>query len=272
MINMARIITEQDFKSRMQNILEYMQALPATRVDEADPNGNDATMGGAQDMGGDSSMGDATMGDAMGGGAQDMGGDPSMDDAAMGDAQDMGGDQGVEGLNPQSNETMGDMDANMGDMEDMEDMGDAEEMEDGDEVIDVDALTGYQKRTAKGVGEVSDEIKALKDLILKFQDKVEANNQGLADLQQELEKRIPSQEEKINLRQKQSGPFNKTIEDYWNNDAPKNYSVEDDKDGEDNPRYEIRKSEVDGIDNWNDIARSFDDMAELNNLKNIFGF
>jgi hypothetical protein len=48
--------------------------------------------------------------------------------------------------------------------------------------------------------------------------------------------------------------------------------VEDDNNGEDNMKYQITKSDVDGIDNWNEIARSFDDMAELNSLRNIFDF
>jgi hypothetical protein len=122
----------------------------------------------------------------------------------MGEDPSAMGGEGVEGLNPQADASI----SSEGEMNDVE------SMEDGDEVIDVDELTGYQKRTAKGVGQVSDEIKALKDLIIKFQEKVDANNQGLESLQREIEKRVPSQEEKLSLRNKTSSPFNQGIEDY----------------------------------------------------------
>lgn len=241
MTNMARILTEEQFKKRFMSIMEYTQAMS--------PNINDEILNEE----------DPTGEDEMGGMDPSMGGDPS----AAGMDPSMGG--GVQGLNPQGGE-----EAPAADMP--EDETNVDTMEDGDEVIDVDELTGYQKRTAKGVGEVSDEIKALKDLIIKFQEKVDANNQGLESLQREIEKRVPSQEEKLSLRKKQSSPFSETIEDYWDNNAPENYSVEDDKNGEGNPKYQITKSDIDGFDNWNEIARSFDNMAELNNIKKIFGY
>lgn len=261
---MARILTEQQFTDRFKSILEYTQAMAPSSVNddilmEADPTQEDPN-----------AMGDS-MGDAMG----DMGGmegpaaqspmgnapAPQEDPNAMGEDPAAMGGEGVEGLNPQADAVAP-----------QEGMDDIEDMEDGDEVIDVDELTGYQKRTAKGVGQVSDEIKALKDLIIKFQEKVEANNQGLESLQREIEKRVPSQEEKLSLRKKTSSPFNQGIEDYWENEAPENYSVEDDNNGEGEAKYQITKSDIDGIDNWNEIARSFDDMAELNSLRNIFDF
>lgn len=255
---MARILTEQDFKNRMQSIMEYTQAFAPTKLDEADPTPEqDPAMGDA--MGDMPTGNDMSMGDAMGG---NMGSAPDMQNPTMGDD----GGQGVEGLNPQM-DAAAEMPTDMSDEND-----DIEDMEDGDEVIDVDELTGYQKRTAKGVGQVSDEIKALKDLILQFQEKVEANNQGLSALQKEIEERVPSQEERLSLRKRQSSPFSDSIEDYWKNDAPSNYSIEDDNNGEDNPKYQITKSDIDGISDWNEIAKSFDDMSELNSLKNIFGF
>ena len=180
--------------------------------------------------------------------------DPAEDPMAGGAPADpmAGGEEGAEG-------------------EDNED-DDIESMEDGDEVIDIDALTGYQKKTATGVGKVSDEIKDLKRLIMQFQDKVEANNQGIENLQKELERRAPNAEEKMNLRQTKSGPFTQSIENYWQNNAPDNYSVESDNNGEDNPKYQITKDDIDGISDWGNIAKSFDDMSELNSLRNIFDF
>lgn len=269
---MAKILNEVDYRNRFNLIMEYTQAIAPTRITEADPN---AEQQPADPMaGGDMSMGDAAAG-APQGGMDPMSGADMNDPAAtspMGNAPapqgDMGMDDanaqgGVEGLNPQGGEDM---------PEETPEDDDIEDMEDGDEVIDIDALTGYQKKTAKGVGEVSDEIRDLKDLIMRFQEKVEANNQGIESLQRELERRAPNAEEKMSLRQQKSAPFNQSIEQYWQNDAPDNYSIEDDNNGADEPKYQITKADIDGVTDWNNIAKSFDDMAELNSLKNIFGF
>ena len=233
MTNMAKILTEADYRERFNRIMEYTQAIAPTRlVTEADPAAEDPMAGGADPM--------ADGADPMAGGGAPA--DPMADPMA-------GGTEGEENEDD-----------------------DIETMEDGDEVIDIDALTGYQKKTATGVGKVSDEIKDLKRLIMKFQDKVEANNQGIENLQKELERRAPNAEEKMNLRQTKSGPFTQSIENYWQNSAPDNYSIESDNNGEDNPKYQITKDDIDGISDWGNIAKSFDDMSELNSLRNIFDF
>ena len=241
--------------------------------------------GGAPDagMGGDPMAG----GDPMGAGAAPQGGAP------QGGAAGQQG-QGVDGLNPQAADPMaggGAPDAGMegdpmagGDPmsadapmeegpipgDDAPEDDDIETMEEDDEVIDVDELTSYQQKTAKGVGKISDELKALKELITNFEDKVNANNQGIEDLKRELQKRAPNAEEKITLRKAKSGPFTQNVEDYWENNAPENYKVSS-EDDIDNPKYVITKSDIDGISDWNSISKSFDEMAELNDLRNIFG-
>lgn len=266
---MAKILTEVDYRDRFNRIMEYTQAIAPTRITEADPTMEDPTMGGAPE-GGVPPMGNAPadpmadgmdMGDAAA--SSPMGNAPAPQTGAEVPAE--GGEgQGVEGLNPQGGEEVP--------ADDPAEDEDIENMEEGDEVIDIDSLTGYQKETAKGVGRVSDEIKDLKDLIIRFQEKVEANNQGIESLQRELERRAPNAEEKMSLRQQKSAPFNQSIENYWQNDAPENYSIEDDNNGADSPKYQITKADIDGVTDWNNIAKSFDDMAELNSLKNIFGF
>ena len=263
---MAKIVNEIEYRNRFNSIVEYVQAIAPQKINsgsslsEADPMNNeqpempaDPMMGGMEDpaMGG---MEDPAATSPMGNAPTPQTGAETPDINA----------QGVEGLNPQGGEEIPTED------EPAED--DIETMEDGDEVIDIDSLTGYQKETAKGVGKVSDEIKDLKNLILQFQERVEANNMGIENLQKELEKRSPSAEEKMSLRQQKSGPFTQTIEDYWQNNAPDNYSAEDDNNGENEPKYQITKSDIDGFNDWNSIAKSFDDMAELNSLKNIFDF
>ena len=277
------VLNEQieNYRKRFQTILEYTQVTgtlnEAEPEEQPDPMAGDEmpTMGDASnDMGGDPMAGgapDAGMGaDPTAGGAPDagMGGDPmagGAPDAGMGADPTAGGDsQGVEGLNPEGGE---DTMPEMGD--DAPEDSDIEEMEEDDEVIDVDELTGYQQKTAKGVGKISDELKDLKRLITSFEDKVNANNQGIEDLKRELQKRAPDSEERITLRQAKSGPFTQTIEDYWDNNAPDNYKVSGD-DVVDDPKYVITKNDIDGVSDWNSISKSFDEFAELNDLRNIF--
>ena len=230
------ILNEQidNYRKRFNAILEYTQV--NGMLNEAEP--EDPMAGGAPDAG----MG----GDPMAGGAPDasMGGDPMPGDVLVGEGP-IPGDDAVED-------------------------DDIETMEDDDEVIDVDELTGYQEKTAKGVGKISDELKDLKKLITSFEDKVNANNQGIEDLKRELQKRAPDAEERITLRKAKSGPFTQNVEDYWDNSAPENYRVST-EDKIDTPKYVITKSDIDGISDWNSISKSFDEMAELNDLRNIFG-
>lgn len=270
---MAKILTEEDFKNRYKVIMEYTQAIAPTRITEADPAAEQPGAAPADPMAGDPAMGGGQApADPMAGGGMDMG-DPAAT-SPMGNAPAPqtgaevpadGGQGGAEGFNPQGGEEA----PAEGEGSEADDF---EAMEEGDEVIDIDALTGYQKETAKGVGRMSDELKALKDLIMQFQEKVDANNQGIEDMRKELEKRAPNAQEKMSLRQQKSAPFNQSIEDYWQNVAPENYSVEDDNNGTDDPKYQITKADIDGISDWNNIAKSFDEMAEMNSLRNIFGF
>lgn len=271
-----------NYRNRFQAILEYTQVMGTLNEaePEEDPAAGGQTMGdAAADMGGADPMGGGAP-DPMGGGAPMGGmdpaaGGPTMGDAAadMGGADPMGGgapQQGVEGFNPQGGEDPmagGEPAPEEGD--DAPENDDIEDMEEDDEVIDVDDLTGYQQKTAKGVGKISDELKDLKRLITSFEDKVNANNQGIEDLRRELQKRAPDAQERITLRQAKSGPFTQTVEDYWENNAPENYSVSG-EDAVDDPKYVITKADIDGVTDWNSISKSFDEMAEFNDLRNIF--
>ena len=285
----------EQYRKKVLRIMEYTQVgAPINEAGPDDEQGNtpadpgmggapaDPGMGGAPadpGMGGapaDPSMGGAPADPSMGGAPADpsMGGapaDPSMGgapaDPSMGGAPadpSMGG--GVPGLNPQG----ADMDATSMPGDDIPEDDDIEPMESDDEVIDVDELTGYQKKTAQGVGELSQQLKQLGALIKKFEEKVDANNAGIENLKAELEKRAPSAEEKMNLRMKKSAPFDQSIEDYWQNHAPENYSVEDDNNGKDDDRYKITKSDIDAIGDWGNISKSLDNWREANDLTAIF--
>lgn len=296
---MKQIVNEEleRYKKRFQTIMEFTQATGDSDIlAEAEPEDGGDTLGAAADamggadpmaggdpMGGGNPMGGADPmagGDPMGGGNPMGGADPMAGGDPMGGGNPMGGadpnaqgGQGVEGLNPQGGEE-GAPQPDLGvsapeEGDDAPEEDDVEEMEEDDEVIDVDDLTKYQKKTAKGVGKISDELKDLKRLINSFEDMVNANNQGIENLRRELEKRAPNPEERINLRKTKSGPFTQNVEDYWEKDAPENYKVTSDDDIK-NPKYVITKSDIDGINDWNSISKSFDEMAELNDLRNIF--
>ena len=268
---MGRINEVAEYKKRFQSILEYTQMsglLPEAETEEPSNDmpspdggmGEDPMAGGAPEGGMGAPMGE----NPMAGGAPEGGMDDGMGEDPMAGGAPEDSEQGVEGLNPNMD---GDDMPEAGD--DAPEDDDVEEMEDDDEVIDVDQLTGYQRKTAQGVGKISDEIKDLKKLIMLFQDKVEANQIGIDNLKKEIEKRAPNAEEKITLRQQKSGPFTQTIEGYWEDNAPENYKVSSD-DEVDNPKYTITKSDVDGITDWNNISKSFDELADLNDLRNIF--
>lgn len=252
-----------EYRKRFQQILEYVDV--SSLLNEAEPeddmNAEPDPMAGGEPVPMDNQM---PAGDPMAG-APDAGMGNAPNDISA-DTQD---GQGVEGLNPQGGEE--EMPTPESDMEEGDDVleDDIDTMEEGDEVIDVDDLTGYQRKTAKGVGKISDELKDLKRLISSFEDKVNANNQGIEDLKKELAKRAPNAEERITMRQTKSGPFTQTVEDYWENNAPDNYKVTS-RDEIDNPKYVITKSDIDGITDWNSISKSFDEMAEFNDLRNIF--
>ena len=90
-------------------------------------------------------------------------------------------------------------------------------------------------------------------------------------LKAELEKRNPTPVEKMSLRAKNSYPFNVSPDEYWDEkQQTSNYSPDDDNNGVDDPQYQITKSDIDDISDWNSIAKSLDD--ENIPLKDMFGF
>ena len=82
-----------------------------------------------------------------------------------------------------------------------------EEPEEEDDVIDVDDLTKAQEKTndkvnsvGKDLGKVDTRIEKLLGAIETLQGMFDKNNQEIADLKSEFEKRNPTQTEKLNLR------------------------------------------------------------------------
>lgn len=278
-------ILSEDVK-RYQQILEYVSFGGSLSEEGEDPNA-DPNAGGAP-MGGDpNAMGGAPGGDpnAMGGDPNAMGGDPN---AAGGDPNAMGGDPnaaggGVEGFDPQGgdpNAAGGDPNA-MGDPNSMGDpnamggdptaMG-GEQPGPDDNVIEIDDLTNAQEETNTAVRDLSDKFDKLLGIVDKFDRFIEKNDEEIASLKKELEKRNPTPIEKLDLRTvNDSYPFNVRPNDYWKDkEATSNYRVGGDT--EEVPvQYDLHQSDVDDVRNWKEIADSLDDSS-LSDLTKFFNF
>ena len=236
-----------------------------------DPMGGDGAPGGNPMGGGDPMGGGAPGGDPMGGGApggapgeDPMGGDP-MGGGAPGGApgeDPMGG--GAPGSDPMGGDPMGGM----------EEGGEQEE----DDVIDVDDLTDAQEKVndkvnsvGRDLGNVDKKIGKLIGAIETLQNMFNQNNEKIEDLKRQIEKRNPTQTEKLNLRSIDSYPFVDKPTDYWaKKTANSNYSVYGDNDEPTTQEYVITNNDVDDFTE-RDIEDSFSISDELDqNIKKIF--
>ena len=229
-------------------------------------------MGGGA-PGGDPMGGGAPGGDPMGGGAPggDMGG--GMPPAPGGDmgGEAPGGPDG--GMPPGGEDPMGGgPDMGMDPMEESE-------PEEEDDVIDVDDLTDAQEEVndkvnslGRDLGNVDKKIGKLIGAIDVLQSMFDKNNEKIEDLKKEIEKRNPTQTEKLNLRSIDSYPFSQKPTDYWSKKtADSNYSVYADNDEPTTQEYVITNNDVDDFTE-REIADSFSIADELDqNIKKIFG-
>lgn len=229
--------------------------------------GMNSPMGGGGAPGGPDAQGGQ---DPMGGGGMPEGPDGQMPDPNggmpggpddMGNADPMGG-----GMPPGPD---------MGDIGGM----DEEEPKEDENVIDVDDLTKAQEKTndkvnsvGKDLGKVDSRIEKLLGAIETLQTMFDKNNQEIADLRTEFEKRNPTQTEKLNLRSLDSYPFKVKPTDYWADKAENsNYSAYADNQEPTTNEYVITNNDVDDF-NEREIADSFSIPDEIDvNIKKIFG-
>lgn len=195
-----------------------------------------------------------------------MGGDPNMVSNANGGA-DMGTDMSG-AMDSQNN--MGGEDPNMEDFDEpqTEDDVETEEMEADDEVIDVDELTQSQEATEYKIDGVDDRLAKIYALAQKFADQLEKNEESINALKTEFEKRNPTEEERLNIRSQSSYPYSETPKGYWAEKMKENphYNVMYDNEvapSEEEKRFEIKKSDIDGL-NMKEIADSLDIDQNLN--------
>ena len=261
--------------------------------DDDDMMGQDKPKGGPDDDG----FGGMNGSDApQGGGMSGMGEGPQQDDNGMGGRPQDGGIQGMggngpqgglggdpmqQGGAPQGGEEPTAMDGSA-DSDDGfppsgdDDMGDDEhDAEEEDDVIDVDDITNAQEKmndkvntVGQDLGKVDTRIEKLLGAIDKLKDMFDRNNDEIADLKREFEKRNPTQTEKLNLRSLDSYPFNVKPTDYWADKATNgNYEVYSDN----SEPTEITNTDVDDY-NDREIADSFSIDDDLNqDIRKIFG-
>ena len=239
--------------------------------------GGDSTMGGDPAMGGDSAMG----GDPAMGGDSAMGGDPSMGgDPAMGGDPSMSGDpsmgggpnggQGAEGFNPEG----GDPNMGLDGMGRQDSMNGGDTMQTDDEVIDVDDLTKSQEKAEEKIDKMNAKFEklmgAVETLIKQNKERERQEAESAAQMKAELEKRIPTPQQRLTMRSTKSAPYSMTPNEYMNNYAPENYSDADDNNGADDMQYQITKDDIDRFTDYDSIANDLD--IEHQGLRDILGF
>lgn len=151
----------------------------------------------------------------------------------------------------------------------------------GDEVIDIDDLTKSQEDSDAKITDLSgkfDKLASFMDNIENYIKKNESNIDSLrgdiSSLTGEIEKRNPTDLEKLEMRAKDSYPFNVKPDDYWKEkEKTSNYVTGGDTDEENDREYTITQGDVQSATDWKSIADSLNKNTNLNpNLSNIFKY
>lgn len=154
------------------------------------------------------------------------------------------------------------MDAPEADMDGMDGMGPGPdgpgngnpEVGPDDSVVDISDLTkkqsrmaGRQKAMLADIDGIGDKITRLYDVLGKVTDILDANDAKIDRLAKELDDRMPTNKEKMNVRLNAGGnPFSQKPEEYWRKfqDVNHHYDVTANNDA---PQYQIRKSDITGF-------------------------
>lgn len=132
-----------------------------------------------------------------------------------------------------------------------------------DESVDLDVtelVKGSQEAKAS-----ADEANAKIERLLGMVDKLEGQLSSMGQisakidgLEKELEKRVPTPDEKIELRSMDSYPYNIKLSDFWadRKDSPYDAGQNDDEDKDEEGNYVLTQDDVDNFD-ANNIKQSF---------------
>ena len=141
-----------------------------------------------------------------------------------------------------------------------------------DEVIDVDDLTQSQETTEYKLDGVDDKLTKLIDIVSKFSQAIEDNDEKINDLKKEIEERNLTQQERLNIRSMNGSPYNVSPQDYWSEQNARNpqYNVIADNDVDPDKEDEIYTITDDDIKNFNkdEIEKSINNFPK--NLEDYF--
>lgn len=205
---------------------------------------------------------------SMAGGAAPA--DPMAGGAAPAPGADPNAAQGVPGFDPQPQGNDEDPNATAEESFDEATPDNAQQGGEDEEVIDVDELVDGQKRNEEAIDKLTDKFEQFLEKFSEFQGELQSNAAFMANLESEFQKRNPTSVEKLTMRSLQSKPFQETPEEYMANDAPENYSPEDDKNGVGEPRYTITRDDVRNATDYSSIAKTLRDN-ENSTLKTLLG-
>lgn len=229
---------------------EMQQDMPQ---DGGMPDPNQTGMGGTPDM--------------MGGGEAPMDNQGQMTPPGGDMGNDMGGDEQPQGQEDAAPE-----------LPPVDDIPEEPTEADDEEVIDVDQLTDAQQKTfdkvnsvGRDLGKTDSRIEKLIGAIDKMKDMIDQSNTEIEDLKKEIEKRNPTQTEKLNLRSLDSYPFNVKPSDFWSEkEKNSNYSAYADNDEPTQDEYVITNNDVDDLSE-RDIEQSFVPKELIQDVNRIFG-
>lgn len=139
--------------------------------------------------------------------------------------------------------------------------------QEGDEVIDVDDLTQAQEASEEKIDDVNNKLQSLIDFTSKFIQAIDNNDKKIDALKDELERRNPSQEEKLEIRSQAGVPYTESPQEFWVDKmrSNPNYNVSFDnggtKDGEEE-EFTITDSDIKGADDRT-VSKTFDIPKKL---------
>ena len=135
-----------------------------------------------------------------------------------------------------------------------------------DEVLDVDDLTNSQEAAEYKIDGVDDKLSKLLTIASKFAKAIEDNDNKINDLKAEVEKRNPTDIERINIRSQNSQPFSVNPGEYWDGVRAKNpnYQVLSDNEVSPNEEDKVYTITDDDIKDFNtrEVEKSFSDFPK----------
>lgn len=198
-------------------------------------------------------------------------------------------DQQAQGALPNSDNNQPQNDGNQAPMPDFSD-SEPEEIdaddddEEEEEVIDVDDLTNAQEDIESQVSDMNNKVNKLLAIINKFNTLIDRNDAHIAELHKEIERRNPSNAERMNLRSMDGQPFSVSPEEYWRNNVNHaNYDVysdngqrtSDEIKNDEEKEYVLRQSDIDNLGDLRSLAQSLsddDDDEYKRNITDILNF